>query len=329
MVVGKTSPVPSKDDIFNIWNEPDILSHCFGVNKLPCLVHSPLREDHNPSFQFYLNKNGRVKFLDYATDEHGDIWDLLCKYWHCSSTQALLKAKELIPCNKGAGIERANYKRKNVGNIVNLEVKTRAWEEYDYNYWKEYGVLPTFLHWARVFPISHKIITKRNPTTKGEARIVFKADKYAYVFVEYKDFEPQLKIYQPFNTKGFKWCSHTDHSVISLWDRIPQQGDKVIICSSLKDALCVSSQLVIPTLALQGESYHISKTAADELRKRYKKIYISYDTDAAGKKNSEKLAEETGFTNIIPDLDNEKDFSDYYKSLKNKDDFKKLKTLFI
>ena len=72
----------------------------------------------------------------------------------------------------------------------------------------------------------------------------------------------------------------------------------------------------------------MSKTAVKELKKRYKKIFICYDTDAPGKADARKIAEETGFCNVVPDLGKSKDLSDYYKSLKNKEDFKKLEELF-
>lgn len=119
-----------------------------------------------------------------------------------------------------------------------------------------------------------------------------------------------------------------DSSVISLWTKVPEYGDRIIICSSLKDALCISCNLHIPAIAPQGEAYNLSETAVNELKRRYKKVFICYDTDAPGLKDAEKLAEQTGFTNIVPDLKGDKDISDYFKSLDNKEDFKKLETLF-
>lgn len=57
-------------------------------------------------------------------------------------------------------------------------------------------------------------------------------------------------------------------------------------------------------------------------------MFICFDTDAPGRKDAEKLSKETGFTNIVPDLGSEKDLSDYFKSLENKEDFKQLEKLF-
>jgi hypothetical protein len=211
--------------------------------------------------------------------------------------------------------------------LNSLQVVVRSWKQYDYDYWNSYGINPKWLKYAEIYPISHKIVTRRNSPEDKPQRYVFAADKYAYCFIEKKEGNVSLKIYQPFSKK-FKWCSKMDASVIGLWTKIPEYGDKVIICSSLKDALCISCNLHIPTLCLQGEGYGMSDTAIKELKRRYKKVYISFDTDKVGKTDSKKLAEKTGFINVIPDLGATKDYSDYFKSLKNKEDFKQLKQLF-
>jgi hypothetical protein len=217
--------------------------------------------------------------------------------------------------------------------LSKLEVKVRPWRSYDYEYWNSYGIEPKWLKYAEVYPISHKIITKKElsageNSAPTQRRYIFPADKYAYCFVERKEGNLSLKVYQPFNTTGFKWCSKMDSSVISLWTKIPEYGDRVVICSSLKDALCLSCQLHIPAIAPQGEGYNLSETAVNELKRRYKKVFICFDKDAPGIKDAKSLSEKTGFPFIVPDLGTEKDISDYFKSLKNKEDFKHLETLF-
>lgn len=218
--------------------------------------------------------------------------------------------------------------RKEANGQSKVEVKIRLWHDYDYDYWRSYGIEPKWLKYAEVYPISHKIITKKDLETGNSKKYIFSADRLAYCFVERKNNQLQLKIYQPKNIKGFKWCSKMDASVISLWTKVPEYGDRIVICSSLKDALCLSCQLHIPAIAPQGEGYNLSDTAVKELKRRYKKIFVCFDTDEAGLKDGRLLAEKTGFTNIVPDLGKSKDLSDYYKSLENKEDFKNLETLF-
>lgn len=333
MVVGKTASSISKAEIFNYVSETEVLSSVFpGIKSLPASICSPLRADHNPSFSVYLSDGGHVRYKDFATGESGGLLDLLCHYWHCSFHQCLDKISSMFISGDNVTIKPKTvrtFTRKEYNHLTDIQVAIRPWRDYDYQYWASYGVEPKWLHHAEIYPISYKIVTKReHPEDKGN-KYIFPADKYAYVYVERKEGGLSLKIYQPFNKKGFKWCSKMDASVIGLWTKIPEYGDKVIICSSIKDALCISSQLHIPTLCLQGEGYGMSATAVSELKRRYKRVYISFDVDAPGKADAGKLASSTGFTNVVPDLKGEKDYSDYYKSLTNKKDFQQLKDLFI
>lgn len=332
MVVGKTAPSLSLAEIFNYVSETEVLSSVFpDINSLPTCICSPLRVDRNPSFSIYVSASNHVRFKDFATGESGGLLDLLCEYWNCSFQQCLGKIGSMFISGNNVTIKPKSirtFTRKEHNHLTDIQVVIRPWHDYDYQYWSSYGVEPKWLHYAEIYPISYKIVTKReHPKDKG-VRYIFPADKLAYVYVERKDGRVQLKIYQPLNTKGFKWCSKMDASVIGLWTKIPEYGDRVIICSSIKDALCISSQLHIPTLCLQGEGYNMSATAVSELKRRYKRVFISFDVDAPGKADAEKLASSTGFINIVPNLKGEKDYSDYYKSLTNKKDFQQLKILF-
>ena len=334
MVVGKTSSSISMTEIFNKFSEAQVLCTVFPeITEIPCIISSPLREDSHPSFSIYLDNSNHIRYKDHAfPDLHGGLIDLLCAYWNCNFNQALDRICKLMIKDDDVIIKPKQIKtftRKEYNSLTKIEVKVRPWREYDYEYWSSYGITKKWLKYAEIYPISYKIVTKKESLTDKGKKYVFPTDKYAYVFCERKEGKLQLKIYQPFNTKGFKWCSKMDASVIGLWSKIPEYGDRVVICSSLKDALVISCQLNIPTICLQGEGYTISDTAIKELKRRYQKIFISFDTDEAGIQDGIKLAERTGFINIISDLGKQKDFSDYYKSLEDKTEFKKLETLFI
>ena len=84
----------------------------------------------------------------------------------------------------------------------------------------------------------------------------------------------------------------------------------------MKDALCVWSNTGIPALAIQGEGYGMSDTAINELKRRYKQVYIMLDNDEPGIKDAKTLSERTGFTNVVlPKFKGGKDISDYYKAV--------------
>lgn len=311
------------EDITSKVSDFDILKHYFGITQIPCLILSPFRADNNPSFGLYSKDGKSILWKDFATKEGGDVISLMMKYWGKNYMDTINTLYEELPnftnINKTITKTKSSPRIKKSGNTI-LECKVREWKDYDLEYWNTYGINLKWLKYADVYPISHKIIIKDNQ------RFVFKADKYAYAYVEYKEGKVTLKIYQPFNKKGYKWANNHDKSVISLWTKIPKNGDKVCICASLKDALCLWANTNIPALAIQGEGYKMSNTAINELKSRYKEIYILLDNDEAGLKDGLSLSEFTGFINVVlpkyEELGNPKDISDFYKSLNNKDLFK-------
>ena len=90
------------------------------------------------------------------------------------------------------------------------------------------------------------------------------------------------------------------------------------------------SNLYIPCICLQGEGYPMSDTAVKELKRRFTDVYLCMDNDYTGKIDSVKLAEKTGFINVvIPPFEGGKDISDFFKVF-GKDKFKSFfKELFI
>lgn len=302
------------EELRNKVSEADIVAHYLGVTKVPCIISSPLRKDRRPSFGLYSKDGQKISWVDLATKERGGVYDLLSFMWHCPFKEVLSRVNRDFSSFKGGATVDARIPCivKDVTTYdsnTDLQCKIREWRKYDIDYWASYGVPLEWLKYAEVYPISNKIVIK------GGKTYVLGADKYAYAFVEHKEGKVTLKIYQPYNKNGHKWSNKHDRSVVSLWTKIPEYGDKVVICSSLKDALCLWANTGIPALAIQGEGYGISNTAITELKRRYKEIYILLDNDKAGLEDGEKLAKETGFTNIVlPQFEGGKDVSDLYKS---------------
>lgn len=298
-------------DISHI-KEADIAAYYLGINNIPCLINSPLRQDKKPSFCLFSNDGKEVGYIDFSTKEHGSIISLMSQLWNCSIHQARIKiAKDLNDSTTETSIAKSSKINKvtiRKSSDFELQCKIRNWQSYDLEYWESYGISLNWLKYANVYPISHKIMVKDG------CKYIYKADKYAYAYVEFKEGKTTLKIYQPFNTNGFKWANKHDRSVISLWTKVPQYGERICICASLKDALCLWANTNIPAIAIQGEGYGISTTAINELKRRYTYIYICLDNDKPGKLDAESLALKTGFINVVlPEFEGGKDISDYRK----------------
>ena len=302
------------EDVLARTTEFDILYHYFNVSDLPTIIHSPLRQDNRPSFGLYTLDGKRVHYTDLATKDRGGLFDLLMKYWGESYKDMLNHLWKDLPNFSNANVQFNSMKSERTyqyqslkSRNIDLQCKVREWKDYDIEYWASYGISLEWLKYADIYPISHKIVIR-----DGQ-RYVFGADKYAYAYVERKEGKVTLKIYQPYNKGGYKWSNRHDRSVISLWTKVPEYGDRICICSSMKDALCLWANTGIPALAIQGESYGMSDTAVGELKRRYKEVFIALDGDKAGVEDSIKLQKDTAFKIIdCPLIDKAKDWSDIY-----------------
>jgi hypothetical protein len=322
----KPSECESVAEIMKRVSHADLLSHYFGINSLPVLVNSPLRKDKHPSFFIYSPDGEKVFYKDYATGDKGDIYTLLKEKEGLSFSQLLRKiATDKAFKNKEASFTNTSSKGKSFTKSTSeLKVKIREWQTYDIEYWESYGIPLKWLKYAEVYPISHKIVYKDGK------RYVFHAAKYAYVFVERKENLVSLKVYQPMiENKKLKWHTSNDGSVVGLWTKVPQMGDKLVICSSLKDALCLWANVGIPAIYVQSETTGLSHTAQEVLRKRFKHIFICFDNDTPGLLDGEELALKTGFKNVVlPYFEGGKDISDAYKIYGKEWFIKNIKPLF-
>ena len=302
------------DELYQRVSGEEILKKYLGIEYIPSLIHSPLRNDEHRSFSLFTKANGVVLFKDHSSGLSGDAVMLMSLLWKCSREDAANRIWKEFNC---ASREPVSLHQPSVVP-TNIQFKTREWEQHDINFWGKYGITMPWLKKAKILPISHFILIR------GSNNVIFKADEYAYVFYSDKG----VKIYQPYSQTA-KWFSTQKGNHIQLYDCIPQFGDSICVCSSMKDALCLWANTGIPSIAPQSESIPLPLSVVKDLDLRFTHKYIMYDNDIAGIGYAKEAAKETGFTNVLlPKINGAKDVSDLYKSLENKDDFQKIKQLF-
>lgn len=269
MSFGKCHKSLCLDDILKKVSEVDILNHYLGISTLPILINSPFRQDKNPSVSIFLNRNNSIIFKDFGTHKSYNLWSFLEDYWCCSYEEVLNRLnKDLNNIKNISGTLKVTHHKQYIHKSSKLEVTIREWRDYDLQYWESYGISLDWLKFGRVYPISHIFINNNR----------FPAEKHAYVYVEKKDGNITMKVYQPFSDR-MKWLSKHDNSVWDLWDRLPQRGNKLIITSSRKDALCIWANTGIPAISLQGEGYIPKEHVVQQLKERFEVIYVLYDND--------------------------------------------------
>ena len=315
-MVSKGTDTISIDDVRRITTDYEVVNKYLGISVVPSNINSILREDKNPSLCIFPYKDS-LFFKDFGTNQSGNIYQLLSLYWNIPLNQVYRKiyndftSVNYKSCCCKNRITKTIIKKK---SNIDIKVKIREWKPWDIEYWSSYGINKQWLNYCDIFPISHIFLIHQN----GE-QIVISADKYAYVYIERKDNKVSLKIYQPYST-NFKWMSKHDSSVWDLWTKIPEKGDKLIITSSRKDALCLWANTGIPSLSLQGEGYIPKEKVINQLKDRYKKIYVFYDNDFKNEVNNGRnygkaIADKFDLQQIeIPTEYKSKDPSDLYKN---------------
>jgi len=306
----------------------DICRRYFGIDQFPCSMQSPIREDDcHPSFAMQ-ERDGRIFWKDFGTGEKGNIIGLLAKIWHVTYSDALLKIKlddgDSIHIPRVSLIRKYNGKLHITGNST-IKVHVRAWQDWDVEFWKSFGIPVDFASWCNVFPITHAFFT-RTDENGGKHTVTVPMDKYAYAYFEWKDNKESIKLYQPYS-QTMKWLSKHDASVWDLWKQAflyaAKKSDKeVIITSSRKDAMCLWYNLKVPAMSLQGEGYVPKPQVMKQVLDTFEKVYLWYDNDFThwkdnpGQDNAMKIIEAyPTIKNIcIPDEYKSKDPSDLVKN---------------
>ena len=289
-------------------SDADIIKRYLGLDKLPCVVSSPLREDDdNPSFSLF-ERDGTVFWKDFGTGDKGTAVMLMARLWNVTFKEALLKIKLDTQSRVPHFDLIRRYKGKiHITSSSSIKVKVREWKDWDTEYWKSFGISRKMCQWCNVYPISHSLFTRKDENGK-EYTITIPMDKYAYAYFEWKDGKESVKLYQPFS-QTMKWLSKHDASVWDLWKQAfkwadEKSDDVLVITSSRKDAMCIWQNLKVPSMALQGEGYVPKPQVMKQVLDKFKTVYLWYDNDFKhendnpGQDNARKLVD------LYPDLKN-------------------------
>ena len=140
------------------------------------IIRSPFRKDNKASFSiFFSDKHNTYLWMDHATGERGDVFDLVAKIKNISIKEAInLVFSEDHEAVKA--IRRLDIiKSKKEEDVTSF--KRRNWMQCDELYWSKFNINGFVLEYYNVFPITHYLVNG-----------VIRHCKYpTYVYVEFKD----------------------------------------------------------------------------------------------------------------------------------------------
>ena len=303
VVLNKPKNFVTKDDILNRISMEDLFRKYIGDFKIGRVYNSPLREDSSPSFGLFIsNKDNTILYKDLATGDCGDAFKLIKKLKGIGTNFELYKFiyEDL---NLSNGDELRQTKRNVTYRRTEISVKRRKFDDIDMKYWSSYGITEHTLKLFKVSAISEMFINGVSKDTSTKANPMY----------AYKVFD-KFKIYKPFANKLSKWRGNLSSLDIQGYEQLPEYGEILIITKALKDVM-VLYEIGYDAVAPPSESTDIPEVVINNLMKRFKKIIVLYDRDAAGMKFARRITQRWKFDFMfINKKYKTKDISDFAKA---------------
>lgn len=281
------------DDIY-------IYNFYFGDFTLNHKYNSPLRDDPKPSFQIKVSKTGNLYWKDYGLDKQlgFDAVAFVMHYFQIERKEAVKRVwDDIIKSGKPLPVIRLSADTSSI-KYRHYYGELRDWE---LEYWKSRGIPKKILDFYNV-----KSLTALYKTDK----LVWKSteDNPAYIYL-YSD-NKAFKCYRPLDPNGDKFRGQDNGEIIEGWDQLPDEWEHLVITKATKDVMTLRRIGVVGGSPTSENSFRAILAMKDELNRRFKRIFIFFDNDAAGIKAALFLHEATGWEVIILPQDFAKDPSD-------------------
>lgn len=252
-------------------------------------MHSPFRFDPKPSLAMYTyEKTGDIWWTDFGAEDTPLVRDSIgfVQYmWEQSRQDAINQIWQEMVLDKDVKIPH----RKIVDvKPMRLEPLLKPYtEEWEWSYWK---TLKFDLDYLNYLGIKCAKKLKRLDLT------IWESTKDDPIF--FYDFgERRGKAYRPLS-KGERFRGIDNMEVLEGWNLLPDTCDDVILGSSFKDTATVGYLGYAGFNPSSENSYKFLLTKVDEINKRFKRVWILFDNDKAGREAAKNLNELTGW-NII------------------------------
>ena len=299
-----------KDSILCKISEYDIFRYyCHNFKNYGDKFCSELREDRSPTCSIVPWK-GKVIYKDFGSGDSHDCFSYVQAKYGLTFSEAM----RVIDTDFGLGLQSGTVIKSQIAitygtqdvierRPTKIEKKARQWNVEDKNFWSQFHIPKHLLTKFGVQPIDYFWI--------NEAR--YRCHSLSYVY----NINGRYKVYRPFETEG-KWYSNTSKDDIQGWRQLKDNGDIVILASSLKDVMCLNV-LGYEAIALQSEMQMPSADLIKQLSKRFTIVAVLYDNDFEkdanpGQTMANKICAEFNLINIIlPAHYKSKDISDLMK----------------
>jgi len=270
----------TKNLIVTVEKVPSYWAFQYYLNLIPLTgqdlkIKSIWSNEKTPSMCIYVNKKFNEYFYkDFSSGKYGNKINLVQELFSLSYSDAVSKL-----------ITDYNQYVKNNGSIsIELKprikweidfIKPRGWTQDDADFWLQFRIGKTSLTKFNIKPLEYYNLIKEEEGTISKLVIEGKR-LYGY----YTSIDEVYKIYQP--TKK-KYRFHKIKSHIQGLDQLMFNQPYLVICSSLKDAMCLDGfGYNIEVIAPDSENTIIKPYIIEHLKSKYNKIITLFDNDDPG-----------------------------------------------
>lgn len=256
--------------------------------------------EKTPSMCVYVDKSiMQYKFKDFSTGKQGSKIDIVMLLFNIPYGQAVTKLiddyNQYVKKNGSVSIQIKPEEAWSVGLVVE-----RPWFEHDVKFWVSFNIGSKILKEYNVRPIDHYEMEK------DTERITIKS---SYIYGYFNKYGEIYKVYQPYNKKKFIKVT----SYVQGLDQLKYDQPYLVICSSLKDVMCLKSfGYNVECIAPDSENSIIKPFLIEYLCDKYKKVMTLFDNDEAGSNAIKKYKELYNLDGCALSLD--KDLSDAVKN---------------
>ena len=245
----------------------------------------------------------QYKFKDFSTGRSGNKIDLVKLMFELQYHDAMTK----MTSDYNKYVRSSEYVQQKFTPQSRWKIdfiKERQWTTEDRKFWLSFRIGKTMLEEYNVRPIDYYNLIKDD---SGEVNKLTIGSKWCYGYFD-KNGEV-YKMYQPFSKK-YKFYKAKPY--LQGKDQLTYKQPYLVICSSLKDSMCLKSMgYNIDVLSPDSENTMIKPHIIEHLKKKYKKVITLFDNDDAGRHAVEVYLKEYKIHGFVPTIC--KDISDAMK----------------